>query len=262
MLVWRAEWRPVAPPKFLPTIWGLTMAYAEPRERKKGVRYRGLHKAADGRYRSADTFSTEERALAVAREAERLALVASDAAGGLDADIRATRTITEYAPLFLRHHQVEGNTKEISAGNAMVDFVYDAEDFGAEWIVTAGERRVMLHLRLHEDFVHPPVVIAGLGPVLQEEDVLGDKVLAPVTRRDARDFVDVYPGLQRGWTREQLIGFAWQVNPHDYEAEDFTSVLAALADIEGFELERYGAAEELKDLRQAFEQWSAPKGLG
>ena len=47
------------------------MAYAERRERKKGVRYRGLYKAADGRYRSAGTFSTEKQALAVAEEAER-----------------------------------------------------------------------------------------------------------------------------------------------------------------------------------------------
>ena len=70
-----------------------------------------MYKAADGRYRSAGTFSTEERALEVAREAERHALVAS-ATGGLDPAIRATRTIKEYAPLFLRHHRVEGNTKE------------------------------------------------------------------------------------------------------------------------------------------------------
>jgi integrase len=91
------------------------MAYAERRERKKGVRYRGIYKAADGRYRSAGTFSTEERALAVAEEAERHALVAGSAAGGLDPGIRATRTISEYAPLFLRHHQVEGNTKDTYA---------------------------------------------------------------------------------------------------------------------------------------------------
>jgi hypothetical protein len=32
------------------------MAYAERRERKKRVRYRGIYKAADGRYRSAGTF--------------------------------------------------------------------------------------------------------------------------------------------------------------------------------------------------------------
>ena len=88
------------------------MAYADRRERNKGVRYRGMYKAADGRYRSAGTFSTEERALAVASEAERHALIAGPAAGGLDPATRATRTIKEYGPLFLRHHRVEGNTRE------------------------------------------------------------------------------------------------------------------------------------------------------
>jgi len=89
------------------------MAYAERRERHKGIRYRGMYKAADGSYRSAGTFSTEERALEVAKEAERRAAeVISGAAGGLDPRIRATRTIKDYAPLFLRHHRVEGNTKD------------------------------------------------------------------------------------------------------------------------------------------------------
>jgi len=73
------------------------MAYAERRERNKGVRYRGMYKAADGRYRSAGTFSTEERALAVASEAERHALVAGPAAGGLDPATRATRPGTPKA---------------------------------------------------------------------------------------------------------------------------------------------------------------------
>jgi hypothetical protein len=49
------------------------MAYAERRERQKGVRYRGIYKAADGRYRSVGTFSSQSRALAVAEEAERSA---------------------------------------------------------------------------------------------------------------------------------------------------------------------------------------------
>ena len=76
------------------------MAYAERRERKKGVRYRGIYKDAEGRYRSAGTFSTEERALEVAEEAERHAAeVSGGAAGGLDPATRATRTIKEYAPV-------------------------------------------------------------------------------------------------------------------------------------------------------------------
>ena len=91
------------------------MVYAERRERNKGVRYRGMYKAADGRYRSAGTFSTEERALEVASEAERHALIAGPAAGGLDPAIRATRTIKEYAPLFLRHRRVEGTPRRGTA---------------------------------------------------------------------------------------------------------------------------------------------------
>jgi integrase len=91
------------------------MAYAERRERKMGIRYRGMYKGADGRYRSAGTFSSEKRALEVAEEAERHADVVAGAAGGLDPGTRATRTIKEYVPLFLRHHQVEGNTKDTYA---------------------------------------------------------------------------------------------------------------------------------------------------
>ena len=60
------------------------MAYAERRERKIGVRFRGIYKAADGSYRSAGTFDTEERALEVALEAEKHAAVTGSAAGKLD----------------------------------------------------------------------------------------------------------------------------------------------------------------------------------
>jgi hypothetical protein len=52
-------------------VRGLTMAYTERRERRKGTRFRGIYKGADGHYRSAGTFSGEARALEVAEEAER-----------------------------------------------------------------------------------------------------------------------------------------------------------------------------------------------
>ena len=97
------------------------MAYVERRERNEGVRYRGLYKAADGRYRSAGTFSTAERALAVAEKAERHAEVTGGAAGGLDPVIRAGRTIKEYSPLFLRHHQVEENAKDTYADTLVLE---------------------------------------------------------------------------------------------------------------------------------------------
>jgi hypothetical protein len=80
---------------------------------KKGTRYRGFYKAPDGRYKSAGTYSTAERALEVAKEAEKLAgTLISGVVGGQDPVTRATRTIEEYQPIFLRHHRVEGNTKD------------------------------------------------------------------------------------------------------------------------------------------------------
>ena len=75
------------------------MAYAERRERGKGTRYRGIYKGADGRYQSAGTFDTAERALEVAEAAEKhAAALIPGATGGLDPATRATRTIKEYAP--------------------------------------------------------------------------------------------------------------------------------------------------------------------
>jgi integrase len=92
------------------------MAYTERRERGKGTRYRGIYKGADGRYRTAGTFDTAEHALKVAEAAEKhAAALIPGATAGLDPVTRATRTIKEYAPIFLRHHQVEGNTKDTYA---------------------------------------------------------------------------------------------------------------------------------------------------
>jgi integrase len=92
------------------------MAYTECREGSRGTRYRGIYKDADGHYRSAGTYDSPERALEVAQEKEdRAAVLISGAVGGLDPVVRATRTIAEYAPVFLRHHRVEGNTKDLYA---------------------------------------------------------------------------------------------------------------------------------------------------
>ncbi len=53
----------------------------------------------------------------MAEEAERhAAALISGAAGGLDPVTRATRTVEGYIPVFPRHHQVTGNTKDTYAG--------------------------------------------------------------------------------------------------------------------------------------------------
>ena len=89
------------------------MAYAQRLDGKRGTRYRGFYKDADGSYKSAGAYDDEERALSVATAAEkRAAELIAGAVGGLDPVTRATRTIEQYSPIFLRHHRVEGNTKD------------------------------------------------------------------------------------------------------------------------------------------------------
>ena len=47
------------------------MAYTQAYAGKKGTRHRGFYQDSDGRYRSAGTYDTAERALEVAEEAEK-----------------------------------------------------------------------------------------------------------------------------------------------------------------------------------------------
>jgi len=147
------------------------------------------------------------------------------------------------------------------ADSVMVELVRDWDDYTARWIVTAGERRVLLELSLH-DLLGPPVVIRDIGPVLTVEDALSSKTLAMVDRAAARDFIDVFEAMRRGWSPEQLIALAWQLNPEDYDAGYFTQVLPNLADLDDFEFTQYGLSDEqVKELRQLFEeQWPAREG--
>ncbi len=115
--------------------------------RGSGTGASGLYKGADGRYRSAGTFGTKERALEVTQEAERHALIAGGA-GGLDSSTRATRTIKEYAPLFLRHHQVEGNTKDAYADTLRLHVVPPSEH--QDWSAPARLRAAMSDRKIRD----------------------------------------------------------------------------------------------------------------
>jgi hypothetical protein len=81
------------------------MAYTERRGRKKGDRFRGMYKDADGRYKLAGTYNTDERALQVAVAAEkRAAELIGGAVGGAvsgdasDAHHRGVRADLPAAP--------------------------------------------------------------------------------------------------------------------------------------------------------------------
>jgi hypothetical protein len=70
--------------------------------------------------------------------------------------------------------------------------------------VTAGERRVLPELSLH-DLLNPPGSIQDIGLVLNAEDVLVSKTLAIFCRAAVRGLVDVFEAMRRGWSPEQLM---------------------------------------------------------
>ena len=86
------------------------MAYVIERDSRAGKRYVGIYRAADGKYKSAGTYDTHERAYEVAEEEER------HARGFLDETspaAKATMTISEFCEQrFLRYHAVSPSTRQ------------------------------------------------------------------------------------------------------------------------------------------------------
>jgi hypothetical protein len=136
--------------------------------------------------------------------------------------------------------------------------IRDYDDYDAQWLVTVGGRRIVLHLHVDETY-GPPVVVSGIGPVIDAEEVLGGKVIALVMRADARDFADVFEAMQKGWSAEALINLAFRLNPDDYDAEYFTAVLPNLHQLGDFDFEQYGlTGQQVTELRKLFEErWPA-----
>jgi hypothetical protein len=89
------------------------MAHVNKRSGKSGTeRFTGLFKAADGTYKSAGTFDTEEGALEVAQAAEQHARLQLAETSPAD---RATVTLATYMEMFLSTADIEANSKETYA---------------------------------------------------------------------------------------------------------------------------------------------------
>ena len=78
------------------------MAYVIERESRSGARYVGIYRAADGKYKSAGTYDSHERAYEVAEEEERHARGFLDETSPSD---KARMTISEFCEQrFLPYH--------------------------------------------------------------------------------------------------------------------------------------------------------------
>jgi hypothetical protein len=82
------------------------------------------------------------------------------------------------------------------------------------------------HVDLAWDARMLPPVVTDLGPVLHEEELAADKVLALLGRGEARDFLDVFGLSQRlGWPR--LLDLA-QRKDAGFSAEHFAESLGRI----------------------------------
>ena len=84
------------------------MAYVIERVRKSGVRYMAIFLDEDGRYKSAGTYDTQERAQAVGDQHERHIRLRLAETSPAD---KATITVRDFGDKFLREHAVEPNSK-------------------------------------------------------------------------------------------------------------------------------------------------------
>ena len=86
------------------------MAYVIERESRSGARFVGMYKAVDGKYKSAGTFNSHERAFEMADEAERHSLGQLEDTSPAD---KATMTIAEFcSKRFLPYHSAAPNTRQ------------------------------------------------------------------------------------------------------------------------------------------------------
>ena len=86
------------------------MAYVIERDSRFGKRYVGVYRAADGKYKSAGTYDSHQRAYEVAEEEERYARGFLKETSPAD---KGTMTISEFCDKrFLRYHAVSPSTRQ------------------------------------------------------------------------------------------------------------------------------------------------------
>lgn len=128
----------------------------------------------------------------------------------------------------------------------------------AEWIVTAPDgRRTMLQLS-YFDREHEPVRM-DLGPVpdlpvLDLDDLIGQKVCALASRIEVRDYIDTAQALRR-YTAEDLIRLARRRDP-GLEYRDFAEAGRELDRITDAQFAQYDLGpEDIARVREAFANW-------
>lgn len=114
-------------------------------------------------------------------------------------------------------------------------------------------------LDLGQDYrQHPPVTIAGLGPVIDLPDAAASKARALNDRRAPRDYLDVFALLSRTpWTPARLFAALREQLRPGLTVEEFASDLAAAGERNPNDYRAYGLDEDdIARLAAAFRAWA------
>jgi hypothetical protein len=123
----------------------------------------------------------------------------------------------------------------------------------AEWLVTAPDGRQTMLQMSYFNREHEPVRMP-VGPVLDLEDLIGQKVCALASRIEPRDYIDTAAALER-YTAAELIELARQRDP-GLEDRDFAEAGRELDQMPGGLFARYGLDnQDVAALREAFADW-------
>jgi hypothetical protein len=179
----------------------------------------------------------------VARETEDVDLFTNEESG-----VRAAAAAVESA---LRRAGFAMARQDETAG--LADIFEGMGENLAEWIVTAPDgRQTMLQLS-YFDREHEPVRM-DLGPVLDLEDLIGQKVCALASRIEVRDYIDTARAL-REHTAEELIRLARRRDP-GLEQRDFAEAGRELDRLTDAQFAQYGLSpDDIAAVRAAFAGW-------
>jgi hypothetical protein len=123
----------------------------------------------------------------------------------------------------------------------------------AEWLVTAPDGGQTMLQMAYFNREHDPVRMR-VGPVLDLEDLIGQKVCALASRVEPRDYIDTAAALGR-YSPEELIALARRRDP-GLQRRDFEAAGRELDRIPDAAFAHYGLEpQDVAALREAFVNW-------
>jgi hypothetical protein len=144
-------------------------------------------------------------------------------------------------------------TERLDQTAGLADIFEGMGDGLAEWTVIAPDgRQTMLQMSyFHRE--HEPVRMP-VGPVLDLEDLIGQKVCALASRVEPRDYIDTAAALDR-YTAAELIELARRRDP-GLDERDFAEAGRELDRMPEGAFEHYGLGpQDIAAIREAFRDW-------